>query len=100
MTIQKMQKGYEQEVAYQKHMLKNMSYWFQLGSIISGMGIVLTYFFYHQNLWLTIAGGFMFVVGAFGMLLFGYAGWRGQQNINAVIDDFDKKIKYLENNHR
>ncbi|MBU5326310.1 DUF202 domain-containing protein, partial [Lacticaseibacillus paracasei] len=30
MTIDEMTKGYEKEVAYQKHMLKNLGYWFQL----------------------------------------------------------------------
>ncbi|ATO56157.1 PTS fructose transporter subunit IA [Loigolactobacillus coryniformis subsp. coryniformis] len=96
MTIQEMKKGYEQEVTYQKHMLRNLGYWFQLWTIISGIGIVLTYFFYRQNLWLCILGITLFVIGTLGMLVFGYAGWKGQQNIHAIIDDFDKKIEYFQ----
>lgn len=78
MTIDEMTKGYEKEVAYQKHMLKNLGYWFQLCTILSGVGIVLL------------------VLGALGMLMFGYSGWKGQQNVRAVVDDYDKKIKYFQ----
>ncbi|EKQ15544.1 PTS system, fructose- and mannose-inducible putative EII component [Lacticaseibacillus casei A2-362] len=31
-----------------------------------------------------------------GMLMFGYSGWKGQQNVRAVVDDYDKKIKYFQ----
>jgi len=30
------------------------------------------------------------------MLLFGYTGWKGQQNIKAVIKDYEDKIAYLK----
>jgi hypothetical protein len=30
------------------------------------------------------------------MLMFGYSGWKGQQNVRAVVDDYDKKIRYLK----
>ena len=29
------------------------------------------------------------------MLLFGYTGWKGQQNVKAVIQDYENKIDYL-----
>lgn len=45
MTIEEMHDGYKKEIAYQKHMLKNIGYWFQLFTAISGIGIVLIYFF-------------------------------------------------------
>ena len=98
MTLNEMRKGYEGEVAYQKHMLKNLGYWFQLYSIVSGIGIVMIYFFHAKNLFLDVMGILLLAVGALGMLLFGYAGWRGQQNVKAVIDDYEKKVDYLEKN--
>ncbi|MDN7146245.1 DUF202 domain-containing protein [Liquorilactobacillus mali] len=100
MTIQEMKKGYEEEVAYQKHMLKNLGYWFQLWTTISGLGIVLVYFFHHQNFWLNVLGISLFAIGALGMLIFGYAGWKGQQNIRALIHDFDQKIEYFYKTHK
>lgn len=95
MSIKEMRQGYEKEVAYQKHMLRNLGYWFQLFTAISGTGIVIIYYFHAKISWLNIVGIVLFVLGALGMLLFGYSGWRGQQNIKAVVDDYQKKIDHL-----
>lgn len=95
MTIQELKTGYQEEVTYQKHMLRNLGYWVQLCTVISGVGIVLTYFFHAKNLWLTILGIVLLVIGALGMLMFGYSGWKGQQNIKALINDYELKIDYL-----
>lgn len=100
MTIDEMHKGYQEEVKYQKHMLKNIGYWFQLCTAISGIGIVLIYFFHSTNVWLNIVGIVLFILGCFGMLLFGYTGWKGQQNIKAVIKDYESKINYLNKQSR
>ena len=96
MTIGEMTKGYEQEVAYQKHMLKNLGYWFQLSTILSGVGIVLIYFFHSKIIWLQIFGIVLLVLGTLGMLAFGYSGWRGQQNVRAVVDDYEKKVQHFQ----
>lgn len=96
MTLDEMTKGYEKEVAYQKHMLKNLGYWFQLNTVLSGSGIVVWYFFHGESFWLTLLGIILFVGGALGMLLFGYAGWRGQKNVRAVVDDYQQKVNYLQ----
>jgi hypothetical protein len=98
MTLEEMHKGYENEVKYQKHMLKNLGYWFQLFTIISGIGIVLIYFFHSSNLLFKILGILLFIVGFLGMLLFGYTGWKGQQNIKALIQDYENKLEYLRKN--
>lgn len=98
MTINEMHDGYKNEIAYQKHMLKNLGYWFQLCTAISGIGIVLIYFFHSKSLWLNILGIVLFIVGSLGMLLFGYTGWKGQQNVKAVIKDYEAKIDYLYKN--
>ncbi|HBG91747.1 MAG TPA: PTS fructose transporter subunit IA, partial [Lactobacillus acetotolerans] len=37
-----------------------------------------------------------FVIGALGMLLFGYGQWRGRKNVNLVIDDYQKKIDHID----
>ncbi|PMD68192.1 PTS fructose transporter subunit IA [Companilactobacillus nuruki] len=96
MTIEEMHDGYKKEIAYQKHMLKNIGYWFQLFTAISGIGIVLIYFFHTTNIWINILGIILFIIGSIGMLLFGYTGWKGQQNIKAVIEDYENKIYYLK----
>lgn len=96
MTLDEMTKGYEKEVAYQKHMLKNIGYWFQLNTVLSGIGIVVLYFFYGESLWLNILGIVLIVGGALGMMLLGYTGWRGQKNVRAVVDDYQQKVDYLQ----
>src|SRR5699024_4875922 len=96
MKLAEMRKGYEEEVSYQKQMIKNLVYRFQLCTIVSGFGVVLFYLFYSKNLGLNILGIIMFVIGALGMLLFGYTGWKGQQNVKALIDDYEQKINYIQ----
>ncbi|WP_155286869.1 DUF202 domain-containing protein [Lacticaseibacillus zhaodongensis] len=95
MTLEELKAGYEKEVSYQKHMLDNIGYFFQLATVIGGIGIVLVYYFHARNLWLNILGIALLVLGVLGMMAFGYAGWKGQRNVNAVIDDYDKKLAYL-----
>lgn len=95
MTINEMREGYEKEVAYQKHMLRNLGYWFQLFTIISGVGLVLIYLFHDKTLWPTIIGWILFVIGALGMFTFGYTGWRGQKNVQAVVADYEMKVEHL-----
>ncbi len=91
MTIDEMTKGYEKEVAYQKHMLKNLGYWFQLCTILSGVGIVLIYFFHSKTLWLNIVGIVLLVLGALGMLMFGYSGWRGSRMFARLLTTMTRK---------
>ncbi|KGO31594.1 PTS sugar transporter, partial [Oenococcus alcoholitolerans] len=67
---------------------------------LSGVGIVLIYFFHDKSFWLNILGIVLFAIGFIGMMLFGYSGWRGQQNVRAVVDDFEKKIEYLQKNNK
>ncbi|WP_224787927.1 hypothetical protein [Lactobacillus jensenii] len=40
MSHEQLKKGYETEIAYQKHMLRNLSYYFELAILISAIGIV------------------------------------------------------------
>lgn len=89
MTIEELRKGYMNEVKYQKHMLRNLQYWFQLFLTISAIGVVLIYYYHAKTTWL-------FVIGALGMLLFGYGQWRGRKNVNLVIDDYQKKIDHID----
>ncbi|MDF7638118.1 DUF202 domain-containing protein [Lactobacillus sp. ESL0791] len=95
MTIEELTKGYQNEVEYQKHMLRNLQYWFQLFFTVSAIGVVLIYYFHAKTVWLFALGIILLVIGIIGMLIFGYGQWRGRQNVNLVIDDYQKKIDYL-----
>lgn len=96
MTIKQMQEGYEKEVAYQKHMLRNLGYWFQLFFIISACGLVLIYYFKHSTFWLFVIGIVLMLVGCLGMLIFSYASWRGRQNVELIIQDYQQKISQIK----
>ncbi len=41
MMTQNMIKGYETEIAYQKHMIENLGRWFSLFFIVSSVGVIL-----------------------------------------------------------
>lgn len=96
MTIEEMQKGYKKEVDYQKHMLRNLGYWFQLFLTLSAVGLVLIYYYHQHNVWLLVLGIVLMVIGVLGMLIFGYAQWRGRQNVELIIKDYEKKIKEIK----
>ena len=36
------------------------------------------------------------VVGVLGMFVFGYASWRGRQNVTLVTEDYEKKIAEIK----
>lgn len=100
MTIEEMQKGYKNEVQYQKHMLRNLGYWFQLFLTVSAIGLVLIYYFHKTSVLLMVTGIVLMVVGVLGMFIFGYASWRGRQNVSMIINDYQKKIKEIKSiNH-
>ena len=42
------------------------------------------------------------VAGVLGMFVFGYASWRGRQNVTLVTEDYEKKIAEIKkaNNER
>ena len=93
MTIEELRKGYVNEVNYQKKMLKNLKTWFNLFFMISAIGVVLIYYFHVKTLWLFIIGIVLFVLGSLGMSIFGYGQWKGRQNLNLLIDDYQQKVK-------
>lgn len=43
-------------------------------------------------MWLFIIGIILMVAGVLGMFVFGYASWRGRQNVTLVTEDYEKKI--------
>lgn len=96
MTIEQMQDGYKNEVAYQKHMLRNLGYWFQLFLTVSAIGLVLIYYFHKNSIWLFVTGIILMVIGALGMFVFGYASWRGRHNVDLIIKDYEQKLKEIE----
>ena len=96
MTIEEMQNGYKKEVNYQKHMLRNLGYWFQLFLTISAIGLVLIYYFHTSMLFFFIVGIILMVIGVLGMFTFGYASWRGRKNVDLVIKDYENKLAEIK----
>ena len=92
MTIEELRKGYVNEVNYQKKMLKNLKTGLKLFFMISAIGVVLIYYFHAKTLWLFIIGIVLFVLGSLGMSIFGYGQWKGRQNLNLLIDDYQQKV--------
>ena len=41
-------------------------------------------------------GIILMFVGVLGMFVFGYASWRGRQNVTLVIEDYEKKISEIK----
>ncbi|NME19584.1 DUF202 domain-containing protein, partial [Lactobacillus johnsonii] len=60
--------------------------------MISAIGVVLIYYFHAKTLWLFITGIVLFVLGSLGMSIFGYGQWKGRQNLNLLIDDYQQKV--------
>ncbi|SEM50548.1 hypothetical protein SAMN05216431_103168 [Ligilactobacillus sp. WC1T17] len=96
MTKEEMVAGYQHEVEYQKHMLANLKHWYNLFMILTGIGIVLIYFFHRSNTIIFGLGIFLTMLGFLGVLLFSYGIYRGRINVQRVIDDLDSKLKALQ----
>lgn len=93
MSREQLKKGYETELAYQKHMLRNLSYYFELAILVSAIGMVMTYYFWGKNLPVLLLGIFIMVIGLLAMLILATGAIRGRKNLNLVIADYKKKIK-------
>lgn len=92
MTEQELIKGYQEEIAYQKHMLENLQRWFNLLFAVASLGILLIYFFHLSQIVLFILGVIFTIIGGLGMLLFGYGRYRGEKNLSKVIDHYEKRV--------
>lgn len=95
LTKEEFIKGYEKEIAYQKHMIENLGRWFTLMFIIASIGVVLIYSF-SANLIGLIIGIVLTVLGILAMLVFGYGIYKGRINVQKVVDDFEEKLKLSE----
>ncbi len=84
--------GYEQEIAYQKKMLKNLSKWMTLGFFVSTIGVLIIAL--ANQLFLTILGYAFTACGAVACLLIGKAIYSGRKNVNRIIDVFEAKLKH------
>ncbi|SER74342.1 PTS fructose transporter subunit IA [Streptococcus gallolyticus] len=92
MTKSELIRGYETEIAYQKHMLENLGHWLTLLLAVTGLGFLLIYFFNKQII-LLILGFVVMILGSLGMLIFGYGIYHGKKNLAKVIDDFETKLQ-------
>lgn len=93
-TKQELIQGYENEIAYQKHMIDNLGRWFSLLFLIASIGSLVIYFFHQKSLIWTLIGGVLMLVGILGMLLFGYGIYKGQKNVKKVIEDLERRLSH------
>ncbi|MCS4487881.1 DUF202 domain-containing protein [Streptococcus sciuri] len=94
MTEKELLSGYQTEISYQKHMIANLKRWFSSLFIVSSLGVVALYFS-KVSLLLRFSGIGLVIIGCLGMLLFGYGIYKGQQNVNRVIDDLQTKLAVI-----
>ncbi|MGT2885082.1 hypothetical protein [Streptococcus ferus] len=85
--------GYEQEIAYQKHMIENLGRWFTLMFVIASLGLILIYSFKDSSLILLIIGILLSLLGILAMLVFGYGIYKGRLNVQRLINRFEQKLK-------
>ncbi len=78
---------YLNEINYQKHMIDNLKRWFTLSFLVATIAITLMYFF-HSNLASLIFCIIVTIIGLLATFIFGLGIYRGQQNVNKVIDEF------------
>ena len=81
-------RGYHEEIDYQKRMLSNLQRFMTLAVLFSTTGIVLIYFFHSLSLLITILGIILLVIGVISSLVFGYGIYKGQKNIDNLINIF------------
>lgn len=85
-------RGYHEEIDYQKHMLSNLQRFMTLAVLFSTIGIVLIYFFHSLSLLITILGIILLVISVVSSLVFGYGIYKGQKNIDNLINIFKEKL--------
>lgn len=92
-NIQNFESGYENEIAYQKKMIKNLRHWQSLFSMFVGLSILLIYFFIHQNIWLFTTGIVLCVVNVMIVFTIGYAIYKGQKNVDKIENQYQLMLK-------
>ncbi len=86
--------GYVQEIEFQIHMLDNLKKWLKFTLLVSSLGILLVYIFTNSTP-LKIFGIVLFVISVILALIIGLAIYKGQKNVNLVIDE----LSLLKNSH-
>lgn len=86
--------GYVQEIEFQIHMLDNLKKWLKFTLLVSSLGILLIYIFTNSTP-LKIFGIVLFVISVILALIIGLAIYKGQKNVNLVIDE----LSLLKNSH-
>ena len=84
--------GYLTEIAYQKHMLKNLQRYMTLTFFISTISVVLLYYF-HSHIFDTLFFVVLTVISVLATLVLLYGIILGRKNVNKVIDQFEKLIR-------
>lgn len=78
--------GYVQEIEFQIHMLDNLKKWLKFTLLVSSLGILLIYIFTNSTP-LKIFGIILFVISVILAFIIGLAVYKGQKNVNLVIDE-------------
>lgn len=86
-------RGYETEIAYQKKMIDNLGRWFSLMFLLASLGMIFIYTFKSRNLLALLAGIFLAILGILAMLVFGYGIYKGRQNVQQLMAEFERKLK-------
>ena len=86
--------GYVQEIEFQIHMLDNLKKWLKIALLVSSLGVLLIYIFTNSTP-LKIFGIVLFVISVILALIIGLAIYKGQKNVNLVIEE----LSLLKNSH-
>ncbi|MGX7051466.1 PTS sugar transporter [Leuconostoc palmae] len=65
--------GFENEIKFQKRMIKNLQKWQSVLSSFTGIGIIIAYLFRKQHFALFISGMSITMIGVLLILVIGYA---------------------------
>ncbi|MFS1664652.1 DUF202 domain-containing protein [Streptococcus sp. zg-JUN1979] len=95
MTQETLIKGYQEEIAYQKRMLANLSRWFRICFILASISCALIYGLTKEHIIGYRLSWIMGIISVLGMVLIGYGIYKGRLNLQRVIDDFERKLHRL-----
>ncbi|MGY3742325.1 PTS sugar transporter [Leuconostoc inhae] len=91
MTINtdKIEKAYKTEILFQERMIRNLQHWQSIFSLLTGIGVLLIYFFKNKNIWFLGTGIGLFIIGILVILTVGYAIYTGKKNVTRVIERYE-----------
>ncbi|WP_294977207.1 PTS sugar transporter [uncultured Leuconostoc sp.] len=83
------EKSYKIEILFQERMIRNLQHWQSIFSLLTGIGVLLIYFFKNKNIWFLGTGIGLFIIGILVILTVGYAIYAGKKNVTRVIKCYE-----------